>query len=336
MSSRPALHVFLLALLVCISACQGLYPARGSGPSVSILSPRSGETVRGELNVTGAASGSWGEALSVQVSLDGGPWHQTSGGRNWSWLWSTYASGDGWHTIRARASDGTSEAIAEAAVLVDNSPEPARIARALPAGDAVAIRGGESVEFNLSLEGSLDGVSVLWLVDGAVEGAEGLALGFQRLFPADPPGNHTVEARLVRGGDPLDSRSWVVTVRPPNRPPLIVSLTPQEANLTFLKGDRVRFILEAVDPDGDELSWSWRLDGEPINGSGSSLLLEMPSAGDHTLEATASDGELSVARSWNLTAAAVERQSELELVPFVLYFVAAACAGVAYGRSRRG
>ncbi len=335
MSLRAALHISLAALLLPLCACQDLSLAQATAPSVLIHSPRSGETVRGDVNVTGVATGPWGPALSVRVSLDGGPWLQASGGANWSWLWSTYASGDGWHRIQVRASDGALEALAEATVLVDNSPGPVGIASASPEGEFVTIKGGELVSFELVLDGDTSGVGVLWLVDGAVEAPGGLRLSFQRLFPQESLGNHTVEGRLVRGDETLDIRYWSVTVRPPNRAPLIASFHPPRASLTCQEGERVRFSVEAVDPDGGELSWSWRLNGEPIDGSGSSIALEMPSPGRHSVEAVASDGELSVEHRWNVTAYPVEQPGALELVAFAAYFVGAAVAGVAYGRSRR-
>lgn len=70
---------------------------------VTIKTPVSGEVVSGVYLVTGTGSGA-----DTQVSIDGGAWQATSGGKSWSFSWDTTAYNDGAHTVSARYSDGSS------------------------------------------------------------------------------------------------------------------------------------------------------------------------------------------------------------------------------------
>jgi hypothetical protein len=77
-------------------------------PAVTIDSPAEGAGVSGTVLVSGTASDpdAGDSVTSVQVSIDGGEWNAATGTTSWSFGWNTLATGDGSHTLRARASDG--------------------------------------------------------------------------------------------------------------------------------------------------------------------------------------------------------------------------------------
>ena len=63
---------------------------------VSISSPDEGEVVSGLYVITGTCGGA-----DTEVSIDGGAWQPTSGGRSWSLDWDTTAYADGPVAIEA-------------------------------------------------------------------------------------------------------------------------------------------------------------------------------------------------------------------------------------------
>lgn len=83
-------------------------------PTVTITSPRSGETVSGIIMISGSADDIDGTVKKVQIRIDDGPWLTTTGiipsnysGINfWKYLWNSMEVENGQHTIVARAYDG--------------------------------------------------------------------------------------------------------------------------------------------------------------------------------------------------------------------------------------
>src|SRR5206468_2815374 len=96
-----------------------------SPPTVSITSPSSGSTVCGDLNITAKAYGNVGVA-GVQFVLDGANLGAEDTSSPYSVSWDTTASGNGSHTLTARARDAEGNATTSSAVRVtvsnDTSP----------------------------------------------------------------------------------------------------------------------------------------------------------------------------------------------------------------------
>jgi hypothetical protein len=76
-------------------------------PSVEIFSPAEGQKVKGNLTVSGAASGGTLGAAAVQVRVDSGEWVNASGTRSWQLTLDTRGLQNGAHTIEIRAYDGS-------------------------------------------------------------------------------------------------------------------------------------------------------------------------------------------------------------------------------------
>jgi beta-lactamase superfamily II metal-dependent hydrolase len=90
-----ALAIALVMVLLTSSAALAAKP-------VVIKTPISGEVVSGPYLVTGTGGGA-----ATQVSINGGTWQATSGGKNWSYNWDTTIFNDGLHTVYARYADGS-------------------------------------------------------------------------------------------------------------------------------------------------------------------------------------------------------------------------------------
>lgn len=91
-----ALTIALVMILLTSSVVLAAKP-------VVIKTPINGEVVSGLYLVTGTGGGA-----ATQVSIDGGTWQATSGGKNWSYSWDTTVFSDDPHTVSARYADGSS------------------------------------------------------------------------------------------------------------------------------------------------------------------------------------------------------------------------------------
>jgi beta-lactamase superfamily II metal-dependent hydrolase len=109
--SNVLLITLVLAMLFSTTA--------SAAKKVSISSPTSGEEVNGVLTITGTGSGA-----DTEVSIDGGPWYATSGGKAWSYDWDTTTVPDGPHTITAQYTDGSSSDSVDVTVYNGGSSGP--------------------------------------------------------------------------------------------------------------------------------------------------------------------------------------------------------------------
>jgi beta-lactamase superfamily II metal-dependent hydrolase len=109
--SNVLLITLVLAMLFSTTA--------SAAKKVGISSPTSGEEVSGVLTITGTGSGA-----DTEVSIDGGPWYATSGGKAWSYDWDTTTVPDGPHTITAQYTDGSSSDSVDVTVYNGGSSGP--------------------------------------------------------------------------------------------------------------------------------------------------------------------------------------------------------------------
>jgi hypothetical protein len=98
---------------------------RDQRPTVSIISPKEGEIVSGEIVITAFAVDDRGLA-GVRFFVDGAPLgFGVNGADGWSVAWDTTQVGDGQHTITATATDSSGQTGSDSAnVMVDNVPGP--------------------------------------------------------------------------------------------------------------------------------------------------------------------------------------------------------------------
>ena len=89
-----------------------------------------------------------------------------------------------------------------------------------------------------------------------------------------------------------------------DRAPQITSSSPGVGPLTVDAGATHTFTVIAWDPDGDVLSYTWRVDGTVTGGNTSALDFGSGSTGAHTVNVTVSDGLLVASREWAVTVVA--------------------------------
>lgn len=198
---------FVLAVAGSATASPGGPKGGGGGkktdttpPTVAFASPSGSATVSGLVPVAGTASDN-GQLARIDVSVDGNAYQPASGTSAWTYALDSTAYPDGTHTVRARATDASSNtAIATLSVTVQNSvtidTTPPAVAIALPSPGSSVV-GDVSVSGNASDNGTISKVEVS--VDGgSYSPAQGTATWSYTLDTTSlSNGAHTVAARAT-------------------------------------------------------------------------------------------------------------------------------------------
>jgi glucose/arabinose dehydrogenase len=112
-----------------------------------------------------------------------------------------------------------------------------------------------------------------------------------------------------------------------NLAPKILSSTPGAGSVNLTAGSSQAFLVQVSDPDGDFLTYTWRVNGAVVGGNASSFTFTPTSAGTYTVNVTASDGPFVVGRQWTVTVVDPYLQGS---GAWVLGILAAAYAGVVF------
>jgi PKD repeat protein len=114
--------------------------------------------------------------------------------------------------------------------------------------------------------------------------------------------------------------SWDVTVHDVDQLIVINDLVPPEGSLIIDEEDVINFSIEAYDPDGNTLEYSWKLDGVEVSiDSTYDFITDYTSAGDYivTIEVTDNSGTDRISRNvtrntlnylWNITVIDVDQE----------------------------
>ncbi len=95
-----------------------------------------------------------------------------------------------------------------------------------------------------------------------------------------------------------------IEIRLPNRSPVIYSINPTAATVTVSVGQFVNFSCYASDPDEDNITYEWILDGDTVDyGQNYAFYATRENVGSHTLTVEVSDGNLTTSNSWTIIVA---------------------------------
>jgi hypothetical protein len=153
--------------------------------------------------------------------------------------------------------------------------------------------------------------------NGAVIQKQSASTAVFRWTPAyNQSGVYTVALRAIDGRGGADTDTTVITVKNLNREPQIVSTIPVGRDTTMLAGQKISFLVNARDPDGDPLHYFWKLEGVVV---GSDLpfyefTFDRTQIGSYTMDCYISDGFVSVTRRWRLV---LETSVEMEALAAV-------------------
>lgn len=338
-AARAAAVLLALAVVLAARVAPGASATapRSGGLSITIILPVNGTAVKGDVTISGNASGPDGVALSVQLSIDGGTWYAADGGRDWSWLWSTFAFQDGLHTVKARVQGGGGEATDTATYPVRNEKPDFTLKDIFPPGDDLHFKAGDVVEFSVAIVTNYtQTVLVNWSLDGnVVKSSEADRYNFTA--GAGEPGNHTVEVRIIANDAVEASHSWNLTVRALALPPVVIGFGPADRNITVFRDYAVRFNVTATDPQDRGLTYRWSYDLAPAPGNatdGSTELL-FNSTGTHIVEVLVSNGETNRTVRWNITVEELPALGLLDIAPCAAYIVIGLFLGIWHGRRTR-
>jgi|GEM_PF-4096902 len=147
-----------------------------------------------------------------------------------------------------------------------------------------------------------DTLSFSWKLDGAqVLTGTGKIAAFTYFPDYNASGVHTVNVTFKDPSNSSASHLWTLQVTNTNRGPKIVDFSPV-GNVTIVENDVKDFTVNATDPDGDALSYSWELDGKAVGTAKTfHLTTDYNSSGLHFLFVNLTDGFLLVGHKWNIT-----------------------------------
>jgi len=180
---------------------------------------------------------------------------------------------------------------------------------------------GVSVAFDGSASTDPDGTIASYSWDF---GDGSLGTGVQPSHGYTAKGLFGVELTVVDNLGLSNYTTRAVAVR--DRAPQITSSAPGLGPLTVDAGATQTFTVIAWDPDGDVLSYTWRIDGTVAGGNSSALNFASSDSGNHIVNVTVSDGSLVVSREWTVTVVASGLAALITSWPFLAFVVAAIAA----------
>ena len=114
--------------------------------------------------------------------------------------------------------------------------------------------------------------------------------------------------------------SWDVTVNDVDQPIVVDELIPPEGDITIDEGDVINFSIDAYDPDGNNLEYSWQVEGVEVSTTNSfDFITDENSAGEYEVTLFVTDNfgtrdELNFL--WNVTVNNVSGSGEV-LIPVI-------------------
>jgi hypothetical protein len=276
-------------------------------PSISILYPATGAPLSGIVEIRGTASArQHADELIVELRFDNLTWMPATGAANWTFRWNTSAVPDGLHTIEARAVLRNLSSMASIPVEVRNAIGPAIWFEKTSPPENFTMHEDQTVWFTAEVGArpAPGGIEYHWYVDGVISTSGEDMRQFEFSANFSSAGKHIVSVMALVNFTPEPLRaynSWNFTVINVDRPPMITSAIPVESPVVFRKDEPPNFFVLAKDPDGDALTYSWKLDGVPIPGT-NKLFFEARSLqpGTHNLSVTVSAGGLNATVWWEV------------------------------------
>jgi len=197
--------------------------------------------------------------------------------------WQTTYGDAGEYTVTVTVSDGELTASKEILIIINKKEEAPIFESLSPDEISISIDETNSISFEISASDlNNDVLSYTWKLDGVEIGNE-QSVDYQTTY--EDSGSHTIKVTVSDGV--FDTENiWAVTVNNLNRKPFLVEVD----DITASESDIVAIELEAVDDDGDELTYN--VDDARFVQDDNIFTWETTydDAGEHTVTVTVSDG----------------------------------------------
>jgi hypothetical protein len=162
---------------------------------------------------------------------------------------------------------------------------------------------GEALTFRVSaadIDNKTSELKYIWFIDEVEKTKLGTAV-FTWRPTFDDQGQHNVKVRISDGLSYIDA-DWNITVNDTNRAPVISEAWPQN-NTEVSYGASVKFCATANDPDGDPMTFYWKLsDGTLLKTQSgvktSSFSKGLSSGKQHIVVLEVQDGKGGIARQY--------------------------------------
>jgi hypothetical protein len=203
------------------------------------------------------------------------------------------------HTIAVNVSDGEFHFPHEWNLTIEDVNRPPVIETTFP-GPLPKIVEGEAQDFAITAsDPDGDDLIVVWYVDGNIEAVDRFDMNF--ISEQDTAGSYKVSVK-VSDGEFAVTHEWELTVTDGNFPPIIDWVDP-EGPLLIDEVDRAVFYVQAHDPDGDNLTYSWSFNGNLMKRGDQSYDFQPAGspARENTLVVNVSDGQLITSYHWRIT-----------------------------------
>ncbi len=199
-------------------------------------------------------------------------------------------------------------------VTVTYISKPPQLQAFAPKKGTIEVTGGTTQPFRIDVtDPDNEPLNYAWTVNGEAAGTKATLN-----WNAEEPGSYRVRAVVTDPAGLTVSKDWQVkVVAPPplpipteqavttNNPPQITKYAPDEALITTQEGQSLSFSTTVTDPDGDQLTYEWTVDGKRVaRGSSTAqptLTWKAKGAGSHVVRALVNDrAGLSAMREWQV------------------------------------
>jgi PKD repeat protein len=152
-----------------------------------------------------------------------------------------------------------------------------------------------------------DNLTATWTLDNAVKAVQNSTTAQFNYTPDfNANGTHTLKVSFSDGHLVVDF-TWTIIVPNLNRAPVISGFTPL-TDMTINETEKVDFNINAIDPDGDTLTFNYTLDDVKVSNIKSyTFQTNYESAGTYAVNVTVSDGSLNYFHHWNVIVQNVNR-----------------------------
>jgi hypothetical protein len=262
----------------------------GYAPEIDILSPREDQTIYPQrFVVSGTATDLDEEGLTVEVSLDGGPWAKAVHNADDAWFveWEVMGLEDGTHWFTARVLDDIH--VANDSVPFHYSSGRMTAVNRTPSLDPV-IYEGENMGFHI--EAQLPDRCVprfTWSIDGTVvPGVHANVFTFYSTL--DDAGTYIVEVWGCCVGDPGGPlTSWDLTVLDLNNVPTIDHASPASPAVALIDEGELELAIDASDLDQEILDYEWYINGTKVDSDLATLVFKPIGTGTYVIQAVVID-----------------------------------------------